>query len=93
MSKWQYRINIKQHLGDSTDAAAVIKAADGILAEISDDTLPAQNRLNGVRECIEDAKHSAEMGEPDADRMFNHALDRLYDYGDDNSVWMGDSRW
>ncbi len=90
--EWQFRINIRQHLGDDTDDAAIARAATCILAEIANPGLPAQDQLHTVRACIEAARDSAEAGEPDAFRMFNDALDRLYDYGDDNSVWLGDRR-
>lgn len=86
MAAWRHKIDIKQCLKEGTEAPA---AAAGVLEEIakltSKEEFKDDNELDQIREefqgIVDDPKATA--------AMVDEALERLYDWADDASVWCG----
>lgn len=89
MSRWKYKINIKQFLSDETTQEAKITACNGVISEL--------NKLKRTREFRDDDE--LEMFIIDLEGIaedtgadhhdFNYVLDSLYDWADAKRVWMG----
>ena len=90
MNKWKHSIDIKQHLGEATDSAAVRKAAAGVIQELH--KLPGKwfdsNHYDfdyNLAEFIEEFTDLAEDEDADCDE-FNYVLSDLYDWADSEPV-------
>ena len=82
MTNWRYTCDIKQHFmyGDFTEKDFP-KCRDAIVAELKTARdFSTDYELEEIVEWLEDA--------PDLDE-FNAVLSNLYDWADDNLVWMG----
>lgn len=80
---WLHSINIKQYLDPNKPLADVVA---GVLREI--DRLPEDLRnsslaLENVRDIFEEA---IDLNDTD---VFDDGLSELYDWADDNRVWLG----
>lgn len=88
--KWKHSIDIKQHLSADTSNEAIVKAAEGIWYQLK--LLPIT--LEGLEDMIwefrdiAESTHDAE-GNSDLLDHFNYTLNELYDFADDNRIWMG----
>ena len=92
MSTWLTTVNIKDLLTEDDSEEAVITAANGIVGRLrtladpggsladSLDTLTLCEILNTFKDLAEN--------NPDV-QEFNWVLDELYDWADDNRVWLG----
>lgn len=79
---WRYRLNIKPFLGDDDDRATFEAAYNGIKAELA--KLPPG--LHAPDAFDEYAKLAIEREDAD---IFNLGLDALYDWADEERIWMG----
>lgn len=82
MSKWKQTINIKQHLSGDVSAEGIKKAATAITSEVAAVTSTAP-MIRFVA-----AYDMADADPETALLVFNDAMDRLYDWADDNRVWL-----
>ena len=80
MGKWQRTIKIKDLLDGDTSPEGIIRASDGIIDRLSGKGAPYA-RIEKARDM---AKHDAET----ALLVFNDGMDRIYDWADDNRVWI-----
>lgn len=79
MSKWKQTIQIKDLLAAGTDAAAIKKTADAIIERLP--TEAPTSRLIKARDMADDDADTALL-------VFNRGLDSIYDWADDNSIWL-----
>ena len=87
---WNHKIDIKQYLGEDDSNAAVVIAANGVIKEL----LKLPQSLNGLQDAIsefEDVADSAQYEDGDYEWVdeFNYTLDKLYDWANDERVWLG----
>lgn len=80
MSKWRKTINIKDAMSDDVSASGIKKAADTIMGRLSGSGAPYAK--------LEKARDMAGHDPETALLVFNDGMDRLYDWADDNSVWL-----
>lgn len=86
MSKWDYKINIKQYLSEGEDKASMEKAMNGIRAELS--ALPCGLTAHPkVKSFFHYAKLAIEQEDV---KIFNLGMDALYDLADEYRIWLGD---
>lgn len=89
MSRWNITINIKDLLTEDDSESAVVFAVNGIndrlrpLLGTSTGTYDLDT-LNDILESFEEIATNSQ----DADE-FNEILNELYDWADDNRVWLG----
>jgi hypothetical protein len=92
MAKWLYKLDIKQFLGSDTSNEAVRLAAKNIAQELR--TKLPKTWLEGVNEDCElidiifALECISEYGDASCEDI-NSALASLYDWADDNRVWLG----
>lgn len=91
MAKWNYTCDIKQHMKefgdlDSLGAKEVRKIVNDIKTELS--KLPEKLRDDGYEfsNAIEVLDEAANTGDVE---VLDDALEQLYDWADDNRVWLG----
>lgn len=98
MNKWNYTLNIKQHIGNGTSNEDIVKAAQGVVAELK--KLPVgwfqvlhstfDNEVDDLLHMFEGiANDTSEEGDEDLLYEFNGYLGELYDWADDKKVWLG----
>lgn len=80
MAKWKQTIQIKDLLTEGTDAETIKTAADGIVSRLPS-SAPTSRLIK--------AKEMADTDEETALLVFNDGLDRVYDWADDNRIWLG----
>lgn len=86
MSRWRYKINIKQHLGEGETKAAMQKSLDGILSELKKLPPGLTEHGHGVIQFKRDAELAIEKEDV---RIFNLGMDALYDWADSERIWCG----
>ena len=77
---WIHRVNIKRFLGEGTDKASIQKAYDGITKELRQVPLPLPPEWHRYAKLA--------VREEDVN-LFNLGMSALYDWADQNRVWMG----
>lgn len=80
MRKWEKTITIKDLLTDNDDSEAIKLAADGITARLAGTHAPTSRLIK--------AKEMADTDTETALLIFNDGLNRIYDWADDNRVWL-----
>lgn len=80
--KWNYRLNIRQYLTEETTQEAMLAAAKGIRQEVAKLPPGLSRRANGILETVDKA---AQTGVLD---WFNASLSRLWDWFDNNAIWV-----
>lgn len=93
-NKWLTTVNIKDLLSEDDSEEAVIAAATGIVERLQPLTDPALGGslvdsidASTLSEILDSFRDLAERN-PDVDE-FNWVLAGLYDWADDNRVWLG----
>lgn len=82
---WKYRLNIKQHISSDISPQAIRRCYNGIDKELR--RLPSAIRKSGdLPDIMEELKDAAEEGNL---TWFNSALSCLYDWADEEQVWLG----
>jgi hypothetical protein len=95
MTQWKHKINIKQHLGTETGNEAIVKAALGISKELRKLPVSIQTCPDfGVADILFEFSEMAYCAHDPEDNEslleeFNYNLNELYDWADDNRVWLG----
>ena len=89
MTAWKYKINIRQYLNDEETPEAVLKAAEGIKAEIEKNHLE-RIFLNTPYKMVERTRKAVDAGfdYDEVCAIFNGWLGRIYDIADDERVWV-----
>ena len=82
MANWKKTIKLKHLLSDRRDAEAIKALANGALEALKDEpTAPIEHFKNALE--------MADMKPEVALLLVNGAMENLYDWADDNSVWIG----
>lgn len=85
MRRWDYKINIKQHLSEGVDKASMEKSMNGIRAELSG--LPYGLTAHpSVKRFFHYAKLAIDQEDVN---IFNLGMDSLYDWADEYRIWLG----
>jgi hypothetical protein len=91
MRAWKYRINIAQYITEDDSKDGVLKAANGVVAELA--KLPEDEETTHFRlefeEIADQAKHASDDEVEYVVDEFNYQLNNLYDWADDRRVWLG----
>ena len=80
MSKWNYKISIKQYLTEDETVEAMEAALKGITRMLT---------LVPIKPPEQFFKRAKLAIREDDIGVFNLAMDVLYDWGDENRVWLG----
>lgn len=80
MSKWKKTINIKDLLTEEETPEAIKRAADGIIERLPS-TAPTRRLVK--------ARAMADSDPETALLLFNDGLGYVYDWADENRVWLG----
>jgi hypothetical protein len=81
MGRWKKSISIREAIGEGDSEAGIISAAEAIHALLSDTDAPVE----GLMEARDMAKTDTDA----ALEMFNDTLKEIYDWADENGVWLG----
>ena len=85
-NRWRYKIyGLRQHIGDDTSAAGVQKAAGGVAPILREFLVRNPQFVFGLDRIVDDLEEAGEDGDAQA---FNYALAEMYDFCDDNSIWI-----
>lgn len=90
MSRWRKTVNIKDLLSDDSSSEEAERVA-GILADRLASQLAAElENDNYLEEIVDELREVAGgAGGRFANPAFNSILSNLYDWADDNRVWLG----
>ena len=79
MRRWKRTVNIKDLLTEEETPEAIKAAANGIIERLPD---APTARLVKAREMADEDPETALL-------VFNDGLNRVYDWADENRVWLG----
>ncbi len=80
MTQWNYKLKIKQHLGEEETVQAMQAALDGITKELRAVPVAPPEKFFGYAKLA--------IREDDI-QVFNLGMDALYDWGDTHRIWLG----
>lgn len=83
MPQWNYRIKIRQFLREGESKEDMLKAVQGIRAEVS--KLPDGLIHRGADQPLRDMENAAKAGKL---AWFNASLDELWDFFDYHRIWV-----
>ncbi len=98
-NKWNYTLNIKQHIGSGRSNEDIVKAAEGVVSElkklpvslfllsnfaVEDEIDALLYEFEEIIRCVHEESDNEYLLE-----AFNDNLYSLYDWADDNRVWLG----
>lgn len=96
MRDWIHKINIKPFITIDTNAEAIVKAGHGIAKALRDGLPKTYFIYDGCNEFLAEAVDYFEgldvnliADEIEELEHFNYMLNGLYDYCDDNRIWLG----
>jgi hypothetical protein len=94
MRKWKHTINLNQHIGEEDDNQAIEKAARGCISELEKLPMSLGVDLAYFICLFDDVAETAKEDKADEGNEFildefNRALDKFYDWADDQRIWTG----
>ena len=83
MSMWRYKLNFRESLGEGESKEDLLSAARNIRLEVGR-KLP-ESLVKQAGPALAKMDSAAELGELD---WFNASLERLWDFFDENRIWV-----
>lgn len=80
MGRWTKTIKLKDAIGEDVSGDGILKASSEVMRRLTGTGAPCA-KIERARDM---AKHDPET----ALLVFNDGLDRIYDWADDNRVWL-----
>ena len=80
MGRWIHKVNIHQHLGEGEDRESIESAYAGICDELKNVPGPQPSEFHRR------ANQAIELEDVE---IFNLGMAHLYDWADDNRIWLG----
>ena len=82
MANWKKTILIKHLLGEGTEGEDIKKLVEGILEALKNEPTAPKEGFNKAIEAISTDQDYALF-------LVNQAMDSLYDWADNNRIWIG----